>query len=498
MHSVLPLDFEYSGRLPELIFGYISVDSQGGESVFGPTTEQWPESTERFAARPDDHREAGRALEAMGFIILAESPLGIAVAGPPGAYEELTGARVARREVLVHAEGGRQRYVTHLDLVGEGQPGVLGLGYASTPAAHIEGVILERPRLYNSVFPSPIPPITTRFHLRVPDDVALGLGATAAHRQGHVGSGVDVAMVDSGHYLHPFFPAHRYNVRPPIALVPGTDPSKDPHGHGTGESANIFAVAPGATLHPLRASNDKGDLVAAIAGFLRAKAARPAIMTNSWGGDVPYPPSGPPDAYERAWGLEIRHAVEQGILVVFSAGNGQFSIEPQVPGVLAAGGTFMQRDLTLSASDYTSGYESPWFPGVRVPDVCGLVGMRPRAQYLLLPIPPGCVIDVDESQPAPPRDPDSDGTAGNDGWALFSGTSAAAPQLAGVAALILSARPGLSPAQVTRAIAATAIDITTGRCHPRFNYAAVPGPDLATGVGLVNASAAVAYALQNF
>src|SRR5712691_3485659 len=223
MHSMLPLEFEYAGRIPDLLYGYVSVNSQGGNSAFSPSTERWPTSTEPFVARTDDHQQARRALEVMGFRVIAESPLGISVAGPPGAFEELTGGNVVRHEVLMHAESGHQRYVTHLDITGNGQPDVLGLGVAATPATRIEGVVLERPRLYNAVFPSPIPPITPRFHLRVPDDVALGTGATQTHRQGNVGHGVMVAMVDSGHYLHPFFPAHRDDVRQPIALVPSTD-----------------------------------------------------------------------------------------------------------------------------------------------------------------------------------------------------------------------------------------------------------------------------------
>jgi subtilisin family serine protease len=195
--------------------------------------------------------------------------------------------------------------------------------------------------------------------------------------------------------------------------------------------------------------------------------------------------------------MEIVDAVEQGIFVVFSAGNGSFTIEPQVPDVLAAGGTFMTRDLELGASNYTSGYQSPWFAGITVPDVTGLVGLLPRAQYLMLPIPPGCEIDIDESQPAP-GDPTTDGTAPNDGWALFSGTSAAAPQIAGAAAVILGAKPGLTPAQVTEALKQTAVDVTIGTCHPRFNFPAQAGPDLATGLGLVDVAAAVDYALANF
>jgi Subtilase family len=92
-------------------------------------------------------------------------------------------------------------------------------------------------------------------------------------------------------------------------------------GHGTGESANIFAVAPQAELHAIRASNDQGALVGAIAGFLRAKQLQPPILTNSWGGDGPFPPSGPPDSFDIAWSIEISDAIEQGIFVVFSAGN---------------------------------------------------------------------------------------------------------------------------------------------------------------------------------
>jgi subtilisin family serine protease len=69
--------------------------------------------------------------------------------------------------------------------------------------------------------------------------------------------------------------------------------------------------------------------------------------------------------------------------------------------------------------------------------------------------------------------------------------------LAGVAALILGARPNLTPAQVIQCMIATAADIVVGRSYPqRFNNPATPGPDLATGAGLVNATAALDYALS--
>ncbi|MEU3341955.1 S8 family serine peptidase [Streptomyces sp. NPDC006668] len=85
-----------------------------------------------------------------------------------------------------------------------------------------------------------------------------------------------------------------------------------------------------------------------------------------------------------------------------------------------------------------------------------------------------------------------------DGWARFSDTSAAAPQVAGEAAVLLGALPHLTPGQVTQALADTATDITVGHGHPRFGNQAGPGPDAATRTGLINVSAALAYAHQHF
>jgi subtilisin family serine protease len=116
--------------------------------------------------------------------------------------------------------------------------------------------------------------------------------------------------------------------------------------------------------------------------------------------------------------------------------------------------------------------------------------MRPRASYIMLPIPPGCPIDVGRAT-AGDGDP-PDGTSANDGWALFSGTSAAAPQVAGAAAVLRGIRKNATPAQVAKALSNTAVDVRVGRCHPRFNNPAGPGRDLATGFGLINVSAAAA------
>lgn len=488
-----PTTPRYGQDVPENVYGYVSARSQGGVPMTRATS---LESARPFRAEGDALERAKEYARTAGLSVTAESRLGFTVAGTPAAYEQLTSGRLASYEVRQRVSMNRTRSVTHLDIVGDRQPAALGIGAAPGEDA-IEAIALERPRTPMRVLPAAAqPPTVTAFHLRLPHDVVNLLNAAPAHAMAEIGSGVQVAMVDTGQARHAYFTAHDYDIAPTVALVPGTSPEEDPIGHGTGESANIFAVAPGTRLRPYRASNRRGDLTAAVAGFLRAKSDRPQVITNSWGGDGDFPPLGRPSQADMIFALEIQDAVEQGMVVVFSGGNGQFTIEPQVPGVIAAGGVFVGPDRRLRASNYASGYASPWIDGVVVPTVSGLVGLLPRAQYLMLPVPPGCEIDVGESLPDP-EDPDAgpDGTRQDDGWALFSGTSAAAPQIAGAAAVLLGARPGLTPDQVTKALVKTAKDVTAGTSHPRFGSRARLGPDTATGAGLVDVSAALDFVL---
>ncbi|EKX61692.1 S8 family serine peptidase [Streptomyces ipomoeae] len=492
----LPMTPRYGQPAPETVYGYVSARSLGGVPMTEAT--HW-DSAQPFHADAESRQRAEDYAEAAGLTITAESRLGFAVSGPPEAYEELTGGRIETYEALRQVEMDHIRYVTQLDIVGDRQPEARGVGDVPGTDA-IEAVALESPRTPARLVPSAQPPNVDKFHLRLPGDVAMLLGATRAHARGEVGAGVPVAMVDTGQFPHTYFSVHGYDVRPTVAVLPGTSPVQDPIGHGTGESANIFAVAPGAELHPYRASDNHGSLTGAYTAFIRAKADRPQVLTNSWGGARTFPPVGPPSPNDNVFALEIQDALEQGITVVFSAMNGQFAMEPQVPGVLSVGGVYVGPGLELRASDYASGYASPWFEGVVVPVVSGLVGMRPRAQYLMLPVPPGCALDVSESRAQlDGRLPDpGDGTAEDDGWALFSGTSAAAPQVAGAAAVLLGARPGLTPAQVIEALVETAVDVTIGTNHPRFNRQARFGPDEATGAGLVNVDAALSYVRDHF
>jgi len=272
-------------------------------------------------------------------------------------------------------------------------------------------------------------------------------------------------------------------------LGPGTtDAGTDDNGHGTGESANLFATAPDCTLKPVKAATASGALVNMTAAFNAAVALGPDVITNSWSSDIH---SGPLSAADQARAAAVSAAWAAGIVVVFAAGNGHWGFPGQHPDVIAVGGVAIDQSGGLRASDYASGFDSQIYPGRRVPDVSGLVGLLPKAELIMLPVPPGSAIDRDLAGGTYPV---GDETAPDDGWAVFSGTSAATPQVAGVCALLKQACPRLGPAEVRELLMATARDITAGTNHPTFGNTAVPGPDTATGAGLVDAQEAVLLA----
>jgi hypothetical protein len=166
MEFNLPLEYLSDNPVPELIQGYVSV--RGTNSVFGGPTGSLPDSSEAYHAQSTDRDEVRRNLEGSGFTISAESPLGFAVAGNREAFEDYTGGTVEAKERLMQAESGQLRSVTHLDLVGDGQPETLGVASAESEAAKVDGILLERPKIPMAISPSPIPPDSEKFHLESP------------------------------------------------------------------------------------------------------------------------------------------------------------------------------------------------------------------------------------------------------------------------------------------------------------------------------------------
>ncbi len=80
----------------------------------------------------------------------------------------------------------------------------------------------------------------------------------------------------------------------------------------------------------------------------------------------------------------------------------------------------------------------------------------------------------------------------SDGFPNFFGTSAAAPHAAAVAALMIEANPGLSPAEIYQALEATAADMDDP-ATPGFD----DGFDFATGFGLIRAEHALQAVTAN-
>ncbi len=106
-------------------------------------------------------------------------------------------------------------------------------------------------------------------------------------------------------------------------------------------------------------------------------------------------------------------------------------------------------DNPYSAADY---HDYPWPPGLMKPDL------------------------------AAPGDAITSTTAGG-GYVAYSGTSMATPIVAGAAAILLEAAPGLTPVTLAEVLQTTARDVTTAP--------AVTGRDNLTGAGLVDLPAAL-------
>jgi len=348
--------------------------------------------------------------------------------------------------------------------------------------------------------PSVKPPHVDYYHLEVPKDVPSVLRAAEVHRAGTTGEGIRVVMVDTGfaHGLHPFFAANGFKSTVDLAPRASNDKT-DPNGHGTGESTNVFSVAPGATFIGIKLENDDDPSMGAsmLEGFQTALQHQPHIISCSMGydlrGDDNKQLSQLPHSLA-ALEAEIQAAVARGIIVVFSAGNGHLSFPGMMPDVISVGGVFVDQDGNLQASDYASAFDSKIYSGRHVPDFCGLVGMQPHAAYIMLPIPPGCEIDHEVSSPDEEGNP-GDGTGPEDGWGVFSGTSAAAPQLAGVCALLLAKNPRLTASDIKAVLRRTARDVLVGHANPASSddgvpMSAGPGDDGATGAGLIDAFAA--------
>ena len=440
--------------------------------------------------------QAIKKLAGMGFEVTGHGKYSINARCSRKLYEQVFGTKLSRFKQPF--EEGVIRQANAFFFPGEKAP----WQPESDLSSMIDDAYIQWPHIYmNSRFTgqtSALPPSVNYHHLRVPGDVAMLVNADSAHRRGITGEGIKVAMIDSGFaHGHAYFDEREYRVQ--TVLAPGaTDADEDGNSHGTGESANLLAVAPDVEFTGVKLDNEiePGTGATILEGLQTAMQHNPQIISVSMGYDMcPSDQDGNrisnmhltslPNSL-KALEVEIRAIADAGTIVVFSAGNGHVGFPGMMPEVLSVGGVYVDQLGAMRASDYASAFTSKIYPGRIVPDICGLVGLASNsARYIMLPVQPGSKMDKAH-----------DRTKKDDGWAVFSGTSAAAPQLAGVCALLLQKNPGLTSADIKSVLAQSARDVIHGTSNAASNendgpLAAGPGHDPATGPGLVDVEAAL-------
>ncbi|MDQ5846843.1 MAG: S8 family serine peptidase [Acidobacteriota bacterium] len=454
------------------------------------------------ALRPDplDMDKALHELHHRGFEVTAKGKLTASVRCSRRLYEKVFGTKLKVFHLDPTQQASKQSfYYPPADAKWKPDPAIMTLiddAYIQWPHIFMASKKPKPKPKPKPKGPSATPPTVGYFHLSVRNDVPRLLNVTQVHAAGATGKGVRVAMIDSGFaHSHPYFKANNYTSS--VALAPSaSNKTTDKNGHGTGESANVFAIAPGATFIGIKLDDDNNPQGGAsiLEGFQEALKHKPHVISVSLGYDLceADPATGQrlsnkhvtqlPNGL-KALEAEIQAAVASGVVVVFSSGNGHVAFPGMMPEVISAGGVFVDENGGMSASDYASAFKSKIYSGRSVPDFCGLVGMAPHADYIMLPIPSSCEIDLDNSS--------HDETTASDGWGVFSGTSAAAPQLAGVCALLLEKNTGLTPSDVKAVLKRTCKDVKKGSANPASNadrpgVKASAGQDGATGAGLVD------------
>ncbi|HEX7796964.1 MAG TPA: S8 family serine peptidase [Vicinamibacterales bacterium] len=293
--------------------------------------------------------------------------------------------------------------------------------------------------------------------LHLPAGVARATKASRTHRRmtpgGELatGAGVAVALIDTGFARHPFFTKRAYRITR-IAAPDTQSPDVDDFEHGTAVLANLLACAPDADVFAIK-YGPRLDWAFACAMFI------PNVRVISLS-VVSKEPFALPDSMLALKLLIGKAVVEFGVTVISATGEDDMgeTFPPNMPTVISVGGVSVGVGAP-QAWPRTASFQSKIFPGRSAPDLCG-VGSEIR-------------------QPIPPEVGTRFGWRCGDG-----GTSMAAPQVAGIAALLIQKNPSLTPDDVRQALMGTSTDVRKGHSQ---THAAGNGRDLATGAGLVNA-----------
>jgi hypothetical protein len=243
------------------------------------------------------------------------------------------------------------------------------------------------------------------------------------------------------------------------------------------------AIAPRANVLLVEAnSNSTSNLLAAV-DYARRQAGVVAV-SMSWGSGE----FGGETGYDSTFSTPAGHA---GVTFVASTGDNGAPVEwPAIsPNVLGVGGT----SLAVDGSGNVTG-ESGW--GGSGGGISTLEA-QPGYQQGLTIHNGGSVIPANGHRAGPDVSYDADPASGfyvyNGGWAVYGGTSAAAPQWAALIAIADQGRalagagsldgPSQTLPDLYQLSASDFIDVTSGTSIGNPNYTAGPGYDLVTGRG---------------
>jgi len=201
------------GPMPKRIFAQASPRSLECVSMFEAFGAINEETVLNFQSERSVIDQAANMLAEAGFEVLQVNEYTINIAGTQKSFEQAFATKLQTEERPVIKERGREDTATFVECPETGIPGLIDT--SKTPFRDVlEGVAIEEP--YYFMAPSKFAPLKSYWHLRVPAGVSLALNADRAHRGAITGKGIKVAMVDSGHYKHPFFAARGYRVAPVI------------------------------------------------------------------------------------------------------------------------------------------------------------------------------------------------------------------------------------------------------------------------------------------
>ena len=281
------------------------------------------------------------------------------------------------------------------------------------------------------------------------------------------GSGVTVAVLDTGISLEGEDLACHTLVHPYDAISRIAGPVADTNGHGThiagtvaqctANGVGVTGVAPGAALMPVRVLDDfgGGDYADVAVGIDWARTHGADVINLSLGGACQAPW---PTCSSQAVSEAIDRALAEEIVIVAASGNRSASwvdFPANHPGVIAVGAL----DSDQTPAVYGNGGSA-----------LGLTA-------------PGGDTGVDRN-----GDGLADGivqeTFGSSGWGYWAwaGTSYATPHVTGAAALVRSAVPGATASEVRAALQCTALDLGPAGHDRQHGYGLVQAADAVAGL----------------